>query len=303
MTEPSPGSGKTACARPAITRTHAGPAAEGSGQSRAERRGARSRPEFDRRSERLLWTYHSRFPDNDVLAEESRPTAEAQPGAGARLAPREGPRTSPTTIRSSACRSRPKVAGQLAAQARRCKTAAESVTAAWGRGARLNESDPGLDIERVEDAMLVTGFATTFASIRERVRRRGMWSASGLRPDGSAALNLCYLAMGRFDGFGRDTSRRGIAAACGRPRRGRNVTNYAGGGGQIEGGVLASTRNLRGGSARSSDTTSRHAIGSCESGTNSRVSSRARLRVRHRPLRHPPLPCDRGPWHGLGRYR
>src|SRR5437867_13454231 len=60
------------------------------------------------------------------------------------------------------------------------------------------------DIDRLDSALLVTGF---HYSIRETPEpalglfRDFLVRAQGVRRDGSAALNLCYVACGRFDGF------------------------------------------------------------------------------------------------------
>ncbi len=59
-------------------------------------------------------------------------------------------------------------------------------------------------IGQVVDALLVTGFPY---DVRERPRRyldpfeAFLLRAQGVRRDGSAALNLCYVGCGRFDGF------------------------------------------------------------------------------------------------------
>jgi myo-inositol-1(or 4)-monophosphatase len=81
----------------------------------------------------------------------------------------------------------------------------ETFAAALGHGATLNGHPIRVsDVAGLEDALLVTGF---HYSIRERPEptltlfREFLMRAQGVRRDGSAALNLCYLACGRFDGF------------------------------------------------------------------------------------------------------
>ena len=54
------------------------------------------------------------------------------------------------------------------------------------------------------DALLVTGFPYTVREHPETIVplfQAFLVRAQGVRRDGSAALNLCYLACGRFDGF------------------------------------------------------------------------------------------------------
>ena len=81
----------------------------------------------------------------------------------------------------------------------------EMFTAARGRGAFLNgESIRVSTAEKLSQALLVTGFP--FRSL-ERLDdfiaafRAFTLGASGIRRDGSAALDLAYVAAGRFDGF------------------------------------------------------------------------------------------------------
>lgn len=56
----------------------------------------------------------------------------------------------------------------------------------------------------IEDALLVTGFPYDYKThLKKLVRRfsRCLEAAGGVRRMGSAALDLCYLACGRFDGY------------------------------------------------------------------------------------------------------
>ena len=78
----------------------------------------------------------------------------------------------------------------------------ECFAAERGAGARLGERRIAVStIELAADALLCTGFkpsdyarnAAQFRAASERVQ--------GVRRDGSAALDLAYVACGRFDGF------------------------------------------------------------------------------------------------------
>jgi myo-inositol-1(or 4)-monophosphatase len=83
--------------------------------------------------------------------------------------------------------------------------AEELFTAERGEGARLNGAPIHVSAcETLVDALLCTGFPY---SIREERRRQvGVFAAfleeaQAVRRLGSAALDLCYVAAGRFDGF------------------------------------------------------------------------------------------------------
>jgi myo-inositol-1(or 4)-monophosphatase len=81
----------------------------------------------------------------------------------------------------------------------------ELFTAVDGSGARLNGNQIRVSTAAsLDSSLLVTGFAY---DIRETERNnldhfvRFALKAQGVRRTGSAALDLCYVAAGRFDGF------------------------------------------------------------------------------------------------------
>lgn len=81
----------------------------------------------------------------------------------------------------------------------------ELFTAADGQGARLNGALLHVsDTKDLGSSLLVTGFAY---DIRDSPRNnldhfaKFALTAQGVRRTGSAALDLCYVAAGRFDGF------------------------------------------------------------------------------------------------------
>lgn len=81
----------------------------------------------------------------------------------------------------------------------------ELFTAIEGRGAHVNgRSIHVSDTRSLESSLLVTGFAY---DVRESPRNnldhfvKFTLKAQGMRRTGSAALDLCYVAAGRFDGF------------------------------------------------------------------------------------------------------
>ncbi len=81
----------------------------------------------------------------------------------------------------------------------------ELFAALRGRGARLNGRPLRVSQEaRLERAMLATGFAyDVHRSPEDNLDHFAAFvkAVQAIRRDGSAALNLCYLAAGRFDGF------------------------------------------------------------------------------------------------------
>lgn len=81
----------------------------------------------------------------------------------------------------------------------------ELFTALRGKGAELNGRPIRVSaIDTVSDSLLVTGFPYDHRNIFEPLVERFancLRSAQGIRRLGSAALDLCYVACGRFDGY------------------------------------------------------------------------------------------------------
>ena len=167
--------------------------------------------EYDRRSERLLLeAIARRFPDHAVLAEESGVSAAGGPSGGAPTVrwivdPLDGTTNFAHNYPFFCVSVAAEVDGVLAAGAVYDPVRDELFSAAAGSGATLDGTALKVsDIERVEEALLVTGFPY---DVREHPQRSlprfeaFLVRAQGIRRDGSAALNLCYLAAGRFDGF------------------------------------------------------------------------------------------------------
>ncbi|HEY8446281.1 MAG TPA: inositol monophosphatase family protein [Thermomicrobiales bacterium] len=80
----------------------------------------------------------------------------------------------------------------------------ELFVAERGQGATLNGTPIHVSsVDRLIRALLATGFPYNLA---DREENAALWDAflnisQGTRRDGSAALNLCYVAAGRLDGF------------------------------------------------------------------------------------------------------
>lgn len=74
-----------------------------------------------------------------------------------------------------------------------------------GEGAYLNNNRLHVSkINALKDALLSTGFPYDLVTNKNNNINnfiKFLYAAQAIRRDGSAALNLCYLACGRFDGF------------------------------------------------------------------------------------------------------
>lgn len=81
----------------------------------------------------------------------------------------------------------------------------ELFSAISGQGAELNGKPIKVSsTQSVNESLLVTGFPYNFSEVSEPLMRRFTVcqnASQGVRRLGSAALDLCYVACGRFDGF------------------------------------------------------------------------------------------------------
>ncbi|MCG6909065.1 MAG: inositol monophosphatase [Deltaproteobacteria bacterium] len=81
----------------------------------------------------------------------------------------------------------------------------ELFSAVAGEGAFLNDRPISVSAEtRLSDSLLATGFPYNLPEVMPELQARlkaCMSRAQGIRRLGSAALDLCYLACGRFEGF------------------------------------------------------------------------------------------------------
>ena len=83
----------------------------------------------------------------------------------------------------------------------------ELFAAERGQGATLNDRQIRVsDVEELSKAMLVTGFPYNVRERPDFAREFVMFTmnAQAVRRDGSAAIDLAYVACGRFDGFWED---------------------------------------------------------------------------------------------------
>ena len=93
----------------------------------------------------------------------------------------------------------------------------ELFSAVRGQGARLNDRPIRVSAtSAVVDSLLVTGYPYNFREIFAAVMARYgncLKACRGIRRLGSAALDLCYVASGRFDGYWEENLKPWDAAA------------------------------------------------------------------------------------------
>ena len=149
-----------------------------------------------------------RFPDHAVLAEELPNSAETAQGSADYcwiIDPLDGTVNYAHGLPLYCCSVALEVAGQLEVGVVFDPNRDELFVAERGAGARLNGSPIAVSSEnQIVDAMLCTGFPyDVHRTADEVVGLFGAYvaRARAVRRLGSAALDLCYLAAGRFDGF------------------------------------------------------------------------------------------------------
>ena len=160
--------------------------------------------EYDRRSERLIVdAITRRFPEHTVLAEEGA-TGGADPTHRWIIDPLDGTTNFahgyPICCVSIAYEHR----GELTVGVVYDPFRDELFRAVRGQGATLNGTP--LHVSGTPDlahALLATGFPYDRSTLDPVLERWGRMvrQAQAVRRDGAAALNLCYVGAGRFDGF------------------------------------------------------------------------------------------------------
>jgi myo-inositol-1(or 4)-monophosphatase len=156
-------------------------------------------------------TIASRFPDHDVLGEEAGSGADGQKAGAARAShrwiidPIDGTTNYVHGLALFCVSIALEIDGRLAVGVVYDPMADELFTAERGEGARLNGGRIHVtETAELGDALLCTGFPY---SVREKPGHliygfaEFMRQSRAVRRLGSAALDLCYTAAGRFDAF------------------------------------------------------------------------------------------------------
>jgi myo-inositol-1(or 4)-monophosphatase len=140
-------------------------------------------------------------------------------------------------------------AGELLAGVVYAPALDECYAAERGSGARCGDRAIAVSsIERVGDAMVCTGFHPADFERNARYFARASARAQAVRRDGSAALDLAFVACGRFDGFWEfDLHAWDVAAGTLLVREaGGTVTRVDGGPVQLDGrSILASNARIQ----------------------------------------------------------
>ena len=163
--------------------------------------------EADKASEkRVAEIIREAFPAHGFLAEEKT----SWTGQGQRRAVDCGPagrhgELSRTATRTSRSPSRSRGTGKCRRAWYSTRCGKRLFSAVRGGGAFLNNKPIRVSKTRkLIKSLIVTGFPYDIESRPEEILEpfnRMVLAAQGIRRDGSAALDLCYLACGRFDGY------------------------------------------------------------------------------------------------------
>ncbi|OFW14889.1 MAG: hypothetical protein A3F70_03845 [Acidobacteria bacterium RIFCSPLOWO2_12_FULL_67_14] len=147
-----------------------------------------------------------RFPTHDVLAEELG-TATAGPSASRWrwvFDPLDGTTNYAHGLPIFCASLGLEIDGRTEVAAIYDPTRRELFTAEWGSGASMNGRSLHVsDAEGLQDSLLVTGFPYDIKRTPDLVELFGVFltRSRAVRRLGSAALDLCYVAAGRFEGF------------------------------------------------------------------------------------------------------
>jgi myo-inositol-1(or 4)-monophosphatase len=162
--------------------------------------------EVDTACERLIREeLLGRFPDHSFLGEEGGASGQAEQPLWI-VDPLDGTRSFAHGYPFVAVSIALEVAGQIRLGVVYDPLRDELFEATLGEGARLNGSPIKVSsTPRLGDALLVSGFPYRLAEIDNRplfdLLREFILKSGGFRRDGAAALDFCYLAAGRIDGF------------------------------------------------------------------------------------------------------
>jgi len=161
--------------------------------------------EFDVRSEKFIKSaIHREFPEHDILAEESGGEDKKSPYRWI-IDPLDGTVNYAHEIPVYCVSIGLEYEGECAVGVVHDPERNELFTAGRNLGARLNGKKIVVSPEtKLDGAILATGFAYDVRTVRKNnlgLFGRMVKNAQAVRRFGSAALDLCWTACGRFDGF------------------------------------------------------------------------------------------------------
>ncbi|MBT3310868.1 MAG: inositol monophosphatase [Desulfobacterales bacterium] len=161
--------------------------------------------EADKESEKIIIeSILSRFPDHSILAEETGYN-EGNVDCKWIIDPLDGTTNYAHQLGLFSVSIAFEYKGDVVAGIVLNPVTGELFSAVKGGGASLNGKPIHIsNTESMEDSLLVTGFPYNFKEIIKPLLTRFencLKASRGVRRLGSAALDLCYVACGRFDGF------------------------------------------------------------------------------------------------------
>lgn len=161
--------------------------------------------EIDKRSEAyIMERIRSAFPDHGILSEES-PEVRSSSSYRWIVDPLDGTTNYAHNYPCFCVSIAVERDGRVLAGTVYNPLLEESFTAAAGEGAHLNgERIAVSETDHLRRSLLATGFAydvNTSSDNNFDYFREFVFTGQAIRRDGSAALDMCYLACGRFDGF------------------------------------------------------------------------------------------------------
>lgn len=145
-----------------------------------------------------------RFPEDSILAEES-PIENADAPRRWIIDPLDGTTNFAHALPMFSISIGVEVGGKVVTGGVNCPAYKELFFASKGKGATLNGKKIHVSgVRKLDQSLLVTGFPYDIHEHPEESLpyfNALIQRAQGMRRLGSAAMDLCYLAMGRFDGF------------------------------------------------------------------------------------------------------
>ena len=197
----------------------------------------------------ILKVIRSRFPDHRVMAEES-----GSSGGGGEyqwlIDPLDGTTNFAHRIPIYAISIGFAVGGRIVAGVVLNPSNGELFTATSQEGARLNGKAIRVSsVATLEDSLLVTGFPYNVRDLLPEITGRMqncLAAAQGIRRLGAAALDLCHVACGRFEGFWEQYLKPWDTAAgvCIAEAAGARVTDFSGQPYPIGGNDILATNGL-----------------------------------------------------------
>ncbi len=153
----------------------------------------------------VIRTIRKRFPDHQFLAEESGASADADSPSKWIIDPLDGTINYAHGFPFYCVSIGLEHEGEVIVGVVYCPRMDELFVAEKGKGATLNGEPLSVStIPRLKDSLLVTGFTPQVAHSKENNLdhfSHFMRACQALRRPGSAAMDLCYTAAGRFEGF------------------------------------------------------------------------------------------------------